>query len=339
MIKRESFRVAEFLKDGVISRSAIMESGRTVKLEKNESGDEFFCIENPYAVPEPKKGVNSYFKLHFYNRIADAIQAIRDGYADAIQCKTQDIGGFIHVVRFVDEKVGKEYRDKTLSGWKNTKFGYALRAGCKNSWSGYSLIGNKGEKLGWLSNTLKYRTFETEESAMEYGKELLELSRSYAEKIVSAENHEKAIEDVFDEIKKEYGLFSVIDDFMADLITGNGSAYKNEKHELEEYGYDVIQCVIPERENVIENEWHAQASILWAGFKHTFEYIYGEWEANDVKKLIENVFADLYAKNPKMNKLSCKTDVKMDEVALGNLYERWLECVYENRELMYPEAA
>ena len=338
-MKRNNFRVARCLNNGVISKYAIFEDGSPKALiEENDAGDEYFCIQNPYAVPNPENGVKSYFNLHFYNMIKDAITAVREDYADAIQCKGQSTGGFIHVVRFVNEEVGKEYRKKTLAGWANTKFAYALRAGSKNSWSGYNLIGPNGEKLGLMSNTLKYRVFDTKEEAMKYGDELLEVAREYASRMVNAEDHEAAIHECFDEVNEKYGRFSIIEDFMADLVTGNADAYKNEQKVLEEYGYDTMQCIVPEREDVIENEWQAQASILWAGFKYHFEKLFSEWESNDIEKIIVQAFDNFYQNNKDVTNMSCKTDVALPQDVQEHLFEKWLKCVEENKDLLYPVA-
>lgn len=335
---RKNFRVAECLVDGRIGRYAIFADGTAkVRIDSDENGNEYFQIENPYARVEDDKSLASYKQRHFYNLIKDAIQAIREDYADAIICKDQTVGGFIKVVRFVDEAVGREYRNKTLNGWKNTKFGCALRAGCKNSWSGYSLIGNNGEKLGILSNTIKYRTFANEEDAIGYATELLDIAKKYAEEIVTAENHEDAIGKCFDDVCAEYGKFSIIEDFMCDLVTGNGDSFKNEAHELDEYGYDVVQCVIPEREDVIENEWLAQASCIWPGFKHTYS-CYENWETKDIEKLISDTFKDFYENNKDADNLVCKTNQDLTDDMKEKLFQNFLECVRWNKELLYPVA-
>lgn len=337
-MKRVNFRIAECLVDGKRGRYAIMEDGKRVRLEKDNSGNEYFRIENPYARVKEGKSLASYKERNFYNLIRDAITAIREDYADSILCKEQNVGGFINVVRFVDEKIGKEYREKTLAGWANTKFGYALRAGSKNSWSGYAMIGSKGEKLSVLANALKYRVFETEEEALNYGKELLDLAREYASRMVSAENHKEAINECFDEVNEKYGKFSIIEDFMADLVTGNADAYKNENHELTDYGYDTMQCVIPVREDIIENEWKAQAWFLWPGLKYHFEKFFENWESKDIETIISTAFADFYKNNQNPDSHSCETGIVVPEEVKENLFERWLKCVEDNKELLYPVA-
>lgn len=326
------FRVAECLTENGVKEFAIFSDGTPKEqIQKDEQGNKYFRIANPYA-PENA----SYKERHFYNRIKDAIFAIRDGYADAIICKDQSIGGFIQVVKFVDDAVAMEYRQKTLSGWQNTQFGFAMRAGNRNSWSGYSLIGNNGEKLGFMANTLKYKVFDTVADAEKYANELLTEAVRYASKIVEAENHEDAIDSVFDEIRNTFGNFSIVEDFVCDLLKGDGSAFKNSEHSLDEYGYDISQCIIPAREDVIENEWYAQASLIFPELENRFVQ-FKDWEHENVKKLIVDTFEGFYKNNPTED-FSNETTVLLKDEVQNHLFQRWLTVVRANKELLYPVA-
>ncbi len=322
----KNFRVAQCLENGVVKEFAIFADGSKKKeLHKDENGNKYFRIYNPYVSP-----LASFKELRFYNRIKDAIQAIRDDYADAIRCSNQTNGGFIEVIRFVDEKVGKEYREKTLKGWKNTKFAYALRAGYKNSFKGYSLIAKDGEVLSFLSNPMKYATFETEEEAEVFEKKLLKKAQNYVQRVADGEYFDSVMNDV----DVTEGKCSVVRDFIFDLLDEDVTGFSSESHELNEYGYSICQCIVPVREDVIENEWYAQANIV--GLQDAFPQ-YKNVEYENIKDIIVSAFSDFYKNSPKFGKFSCKTDIDASLEVKSYLFEKWLTCVAENKELLYPD--
>lgn len=326
-----NYRVAKCLTDNGIKEFAIFADGSPKKpIFQDENGNKYFCILNPYA--ENDESFKSYKKRHFYNCIRDAISVICDGYADAILCRGQDVGGYIHVAKFVDDKVAKEYRDKTLNGWKDTKFAFAVRAGSKNSFSGYVLIAQNGESLSTFSNTMKYATFETEEDAKTFAESLIEKARGYVQRVANGEYFDA----VMDDLQENEGKFSIVNSFFYDLLSEDIQGFRNEDKSLSEYGYEVSQCIIPNRDDVIENEWYAQALFVSATLANDFVQ-YKDMDCSQIKEIIVNAFKGFYEKNQTADNLVNETTVELtDEQEF--LFNQWKRVVDENRELLYPAA-
>lgn len=58
------------------------------------------------------------------------------------------------VLYFLDRKIGEEYRKKFINGWKDTKFGWAIEVGNKNSFYPYLRLNENLESISlWNADT------------------------------------------------------------------------------------------------------------------------------------------------------------------------------------------
>lgn len=154
------------------------------------------------------------------------------------------------VLYFIDRKVGEELRQKSLEGWKDTKFAWAVECGNKNSFSGYAPINLKGERISMFDEERTVKTFDTKDKAEEYVKGLLEKAAYYAKRLAEdyanaqeKEERNNAINKTIRDIEEFSGSrFSVLSDFTFDMLTGN-CGLKSSECILDEYGYKIIQCI------------------------------------------------------------------------------------------------
>ena len=65
--------------------------------------------------------------VHFLTDLKMPIECIRNGFGDGLQQSHLFGMTFEHVVRFIDREYGEEIRQKTIEGWKDTKFSYGVK--------------------------------------------------------------------------------------------------------------------------------------------------------------------------------------------------------------------
>lgn len=136
----------------------------------------YFIIGNPYKGNEKR----SIDKILNDDNMKDMVQALRDGYCDVFQ---KGFFGSMHAIRFILRDKGEELRKKSLEGWKDTKFCYAIR------------ISNGFNKNFMLDKDFNRLLFNSEEEASNYLKEYFEKSYRHLEKEYLNE---------FDEFKKDF---------------------------------------------------------------------------------------------------------------------------------------
>lgn len=163
-----------------IKECAVTEDGEVYQLSELD-GIKYFYIDNPYDK-------SSLSARRFYNRIYDAVRAVREDYADALVGPTGDcIFSFsTKPVVFLDRDKAEEYRQKTLDGWKDAEFGYSVYCGSKKSMSGYSEVFENGD-FGILASG-KQMIFKTEDEAKAKLNEYVDKAREIAKTIANAEN-------------------------------------------------------------------------------------------------------------------------------------------------------
>ncbi len=146
MSTKTNFRVAKCLCfDGkdyqAIRDCAITDDGKKHIIQKTKDGERYFTIDNPYSN-------NTLRDRHFHGRIGDAIQAIKDGYADVMisgDC-TNVFNQHDYPIVMINRQIGDEYRQKFINGFRDTKIGYCIFYGNKNSFGWYypvDVIGNR----------------------------------------------------------------------------------------------------------------------------------------------------------------------------------------------------
>lgn len=242
----KAFRVAKCLDNNGIHEYAIFDDGSRKKLIQNdEQYGKYFEVDN-----ELNNEHKSFLRFSFSGRIKDAVDMIRNGNGDCI--KSYNLFGRVDkVVYFIDRTVGEKLRQKSLDGWKDTSFGWAIECGYKNSFVGYSMLNKKNEKIYAFDKENIPMTFESKELANEYAEYLVDKARYYAKRLANnisgiedKTEQEKIIYAAIDEIEEETGTkFGIIMDFTFDMLTED---YKLKSFEcnLDKMGYKIVQCIV-----------------------------------------------------------------------------------------------
>lgn len=242
----KEFRIAKCLENGKVNEYAIFADGSRKKMiQIDEQYGKYFEVDN-----ELNTNYKSYLRFSFSGRIKDAVDMIKSGNGDCIKT-IQLFGRYDSLVYFLDRTIGEELRKKSLNGWENTKFGWAIECGNKNSFSGYSMLNKKMEKISMFDEECKPMTFDTEESAKQYVEGLIERAKYYAKRLANKlvnisekEERNRIINETIREIDKYAGTkFSILLDFAFDMLTDD-CELKSFECNLDKMGYEIVQCVI-----------------------------------------------------------------------------------------------
>lgn len=239
----KNFNVVKCLKNGEIVKYAVFEDGsRKKRFQTDSQNREYFYVDN-----ELNTNVSTSMKYSFSGRIKDAVDMIKLGNGDCIK-NTDMLIASDSVLYFLDRKIGEEYRKKFINGWKDTKFGWAIEVGNKNSFYPYLRLNKNLESISlWNADTTQL-TFDSEELALEKIHEIIQLAHNYAIEILEKMNEEtdekkkeEAFNKAFDQIQEKIGersvLINLIYDFFDDDLT-------DVHDELNHYGYKIVQCII-----------------------------------------------------------------------------------------------
>lgn len=249
----KDFRIAKCLDEthGTIKEFAIFSDGSRKKLIQNdEKYGKYFEVDN--ELNDEYSGFLSSLNFSYRGRIKDAVDMIRNGNGDCIKTLHYVVLGRIdQVVYFIDRKIGEEVRQKSLEGWENAKFGWAIECGNKNSFSGYIMLNKKLERISIFDEDKTPISFDNKEEAKTYIEDLVARSKYYAKRIATklsgVEDDERRREiffSVLDEIEEYTGSKkSIIQDFTLDMLTGNFEL-KTFECNLDELSYRVIQCIV-----------------------------------------------------------------------------------------------
>lgn len=242
----KEFRVAKCMVNGEVKEYAIFADGSRKKMiQIDEQYGKYFEVDN-----ELNTDCKSCLRFSFSGRIKDAVDMIKSGNGDCIKT-IQLFGRHDSLVYFLDRTIGEELRKKSLDGWKDTKFGWAIECGNKNSFSGYSMLNTKMEKISMVDEEHKPMTFDTEEAAKRYVESLIEKAKCYAKRLANnlvnvseKAERDRLIDETISEIDEYAGTkFSVLSDFAFDMLTDD-CKLKSSECNLDEMGYKIVQCVI-----------------------------------------------------------------------------------------------
>lgn len=242
----KKFRVAKCLVDGKVNEYAIFADGSRKKIiQTDKQYGKYFEVDN-----ELNTDCKSFLRFSYSGRIKDAVEMIRNGNGDCIS-STQLFGKHDNVVYFLDRTIGEELRKKSLNGWKDTKFGWAIECGYKNSFSGYSMLNKKMERIFMFDEECKPMTFDTEEAAKQYVEGLIERAKYYAKRLANKlanvseeEERNRIIDEAIREIDEYAGTkFSILSDFAFDMLPGD-CKLKSFECNLDKMGYKIVQCII-----------------------------------------------------------------------------------------------
>lgn len=164
-----------------IAKTAITEDGKRHKIQTMEDGTEYFTIDNPYSDDECYDG--------FYGRIKDAVNAVKEHYADCIKGNALPLNIFqsgMFPIVFLDREKGEEAWKKSIEGWKNAKFGYCIKAGGKNSFGGYQTLDYHGDYTFKLD-----QNYTTEKEAKSKLNEWINTAKRFIKKYNKASSGDK----------------------------------------------------------------------------------------------------------------------------------------------------
>lgn len=199
----------------------------------DNEGREYYYPSNPHD----KDGL-------FTDKPKDAIECISKGFGDGLQ--QSKLFGFTmdHVVRFIDRKYGENIRQKTLKGWKDTKFAYGVKFSFLNSFSGGRLVMKNKSLMGWGDEKENILSFDKYEDAESFIKEVNEKAEKYHTEYLQLKrtgnkdwDYENIVKPFFDGIenKMENGIDSVYYRAFGGLIEGKGHP---------DYKMEVVQIVL-----------------------------------------------------------------------------------------------
>lgn len=241
----KEFRVAKCLVDGKVNEYAIFaDSSRKKIIQTDKQYGKYFEVDN-----ELNTNYKSCLRFSFSGRIKDAVDMIKSGNGDCIKT-TQLFGRHDSLVYFLDRTIGEELRKKSLNGWEGTKFGWAIECGNKNSFSGYSMLNKKMERISMVDEECKPMTFDTEEAAKRYAEGLIERAKYYAKRLANnlvnvseKAERDRLIDETISEIDEYAGTkFSILSDFVFDMLTDD-CKLKSFECNLNEMGYKIVQCI------------------------------------------------------------------------------------------------
>lgn len=201
MATKTKYRVTKCLMNDCVRECAITSDGKKHIIEETKDGEKYFRIDNPYKN-------DTLLERHFHGRIGDAIQSIRDGYADVILSRGQMnvFTQFAYPVVMIDKELGEKYRQKSINEFKDAEVGYSIYYGSKNSFGGYYPTAEDGD----MAIFKDFKIYDTEEEAQEildnYIKEATKLAKN-----AIGENGE------FKDIPKD-NIPSIINDIAWDMI-------------------------------------------------------------------------------------------------------------------------
>ena len=158
-----------------------------------------------FPIPNMKNTEELYL---FNDRVQDAIECIRQGDGDVLSVNKTGCAlfGGNRVYRFVNREYGEELRYKTIEGWKDTVFGYGLKFGYKNSFSGGLLLNTKNKRFFGQEGEEKL-TFKTKEEAETYKNNILTTVNRLKDRLNILElNNEAKAEKFISKCFKKYGI-------------------------------------------------------------------------------------------------------------------------------------
>lgn len=204
-------------------------------IHTDEEGREYYYPTNP-----------NYRLGLFTDRPKDAIDCIKNGYGDGLQRSSLLGFTFERVVRYLDRQYGEDLRAKTLEGFKDTKFAYAVKFAYLNSMSGGRTICKDEGLYGYGNKPEDIQTFDTEADAQKFIDEINARASKYHEEY---ENLPKTGDADYDYNQIAKPFFEKIE---AEMQTGNESIYwrvfsalNDEKNEGKKmYSLDIIQVIV-----------------------------------------------------------------------------------------------
>ena len=144
------------------------------EIQTDENGYEYIYIHNPYS----KRGT-------FSDCIKDAITCIREGRGDVLCQITVFSFPIDYVRKYIDREYGESLRARSIEGWKNANFGYAVKFTKSNPYTAGSLISVNKERMSIFDDRSNILTFDTKEDAEKFITDVYKLIENTQEEIIA----------------------------------------------------------------------------------------------------------------------------------------------------------
>ena len=112
-----------------------------LKEEKEDEYGKYLRVFNPYFEEMNSTYEQQFEKAAFHGYIGDAVRAIREGHADSLVLNPHDAFG-IEVRKHLDDVTSKYLRDKTIEGFADVKFAWAVHL-----YNGNAIVWNNKSQL------------------------------------------------------------------------------------------------------------------------------------------------------------------------------------------------
>lgn len=234
MINLRVYEVTE--SDGKPSKKVdVYNSDGSVKystyVHRDNSGNEYFYAKNP----KRKFGTfNGYVK--------DAIDCIRAGDGDVLQV-THLFGTSEHVLCFINRNIGEAYRAKTIEGFKDAVFKYAIRYGDPSSMNGQSLMSTDYQYFFNTFNDLM--KFDTEDEAQKCIDDITKVVLDWAKKYKSSST-EAEQSKIIDEFEEKYDPNKVLNAYMRAFFFATEDDFI--ERDMQSF-FKVVQTIDQKKEN------------------------------------------------------------------------------------------
>lgn len=202
-----NFRIANCIVCDNITKCAILEDESINKrkrrrvIQKDENGKEYFTL------PNMKDGRIS---KSYSNRIGEAVEEVINGNGDVIS--STNILGIrnIRVLYFLDREYGNQLKEKSIEGWKDSKFKWVILK--PNPFNYESYVSKNSIPVFDKSEAM---VFDTEKEALKFIEKMYDKAYEFID-------HNNSTENVIKEIQNEYNIknimSSVIFDIFVDII-------------------------------------------------------------------------------------------------------------------------
>lgn len=244
----KEFRIAKCVDKngkGIHEYAIFADGSRKKRIYIDNEYGKYFEVDNELNTEE-----ETILRYCFSGRIKDAVSMIKNGDGDCIR-STNSLGRHNSLLYFLDRKIGEKFRQKSLEGWKNTKFGWIIKTGYKNSFYPYEPLNVKDETISLFDDDKTPMYFKHRDEAYKHVKILIDKAWEYAkqlqkdchEKANNEQDKDKIIGDWINKIRNETSEFSIVFYYASDMLDEKENL-KFDKPLLDEWGWKIEQCII-----------------------------------------------------------------------------------------------
>ncbi len=172
------------------------------RIETDSDNNEYFTLPNIYTTDR---------KFSFSDHIKDAITAVKEGFADVVTSYNLFNAEIIQARYYLDREIGNNYRNKTLMGWDNTKFGNVILYNNRK-------IDNTGMIISMFDSDIKPMYFDSVENATTQINKYIDEANTYVKNYIeNPTDHNR----IYTELEEKYPNnfdFHIVAELFFDMI-------------------------------------------------------------------------------------------------------------------------